>query len=113
MHGPSLTFQGMPQNQYFLLRGFILWRGKQAEHLAKRKELWAMRDLSGNSVPSKKPQHERQFAADTAEATGVSKRMVNKTTARADQITQGAVTCVLPLVSGDQYFLNDRLRRCQ
>lgn len=60
---------------------------QQAEHLAKRKELWAARGLGGNSVPTK-PQHEKQFASETAAATGVSKRMVNKATSRAEGVSQ-------------------------
>lgn len=62
---------------------------QQAEHLAKRKELWEMRGLGGTSCPTK-PQHQRQFAAETAEATGVSKRNVNRATARAEQVSEEA-----------------------
>lgn len=54
---------------------------QQAEHLAKRKELWAAKE-SGTSGPTLTGRGNKQFAAETAEATGVSKRMVNKATAR-------------------------------
>lgn len=63
---------------------------QQAEHLAKRKELWALRAESGNGVPTLTGRGNTQFASETAEATGVSKRMVNKATARANNTTQEA-----------------------
>lgn len=62
---------------------------QQAEHLAKRKELWGARDLGGASCPTK-PQHQKQFASATADATGVDKRTVNRATARAESVTQEA-----------------------
>jgi len=62
---------------------------QQAEHLAKRKELWGMRDLAGTSS-STKPQHQKKFAAETAEATGVSRQHINRATARAEQVSEEA-----------------------
>ncbi|MFT6675927.1 MAG: hypothetical protein ACJAVM_002124 [Sulfitobacter sp.] len=56
---------------------------QQAEHLAKRKELWAVRN-TGNSVPTiTGPGQPKQFAAETAEATGVSRQHINRATSRA------------------------------
>ena len=63
---------------------------QQAEHLAKRKELWAARKVGGTSCPTKKPQHEKQFAADTSDATGPDKRTINRAIARADGVTDEA-----------------------
>ena len=63
---------------------------QQAEHLAKRKELWEARKLAGSSCPTKKPQHEKQFAAETADTTGVPKRVINRAVSRAEGVTQEA-----------------------
>lgn len=53
---------------------------QQAEHLAKRKELWGAR--SGRIPPTKK------FAASTEEVTGVSKRRINEAVARAEKVPE-------------------------
>lgn len=71
------------------LMRYELTATQQAEHLAKRKELWEMKE-SGNSVPTLTGRGNKQFAAETAEATGVSKRMVNKATSRAEQVSEEA-----------------------
>jgi hypothetical protein len=64
-----------------------------AEHLAKRKELWAAREAAGVSCPNSLsdgsksgPQHGKQFAADTADKTGTDKRNINKSLNRAEAI---------------------------
>ncbi len=63
-----------------------------AEHLAKREELWGQRTAAQTLRSSLSdgrgagPQHQKQFAADTAEKTGVSKRAVQLATSRAKAI---------------------------
>ena len=65
---------------------------EMAEHLAKREELWGQRTAAQSLRTSLSdgrgagPQHQKQFAAETAEATGVSKRAVQLATSRAKSI---------------------------
>lgn len=54
---------------------------QQAEHLARRKEVWEALEASGNSVPTKKG-----FAGDTSVKTGVTKRSINEHIARANAL---------------------------
>lgn len=61
---------------------------QQAEHLAKRKELWEMRN-NANTV-RETPGRPKGFAGETADATGVSTRAVQKATARAEQVSEEA-----------------------
>ena len=56
---------------------------QQAEHLAKRKELWEAWQKSGPNCPTLTGRGNKGFAAETAEATGVSKRTVNRAVNRA------------------------------
>ncbi len=59
---------------------------EMSEHLARRKELWGKRN-SGNTVPENRPRgRPAGFASETAEATGVTKRAVNKAIARTEAI---------------------------
>ncbi|MGK7652413.1 hypothetical protein ACSQ76_08360 [Roseovarius sp. B08] len=60
-----------------------------AEHLAKRKELWEARKVGGATCTTKKPQHQRQFASETSEKTGVNKSTVNRAVSRA-QVSEEA-----------------------
>lgn len=60
---------------------------QQAEHLAKRKELWEARSLGGTNC-STKPQHQKQFAQDTAESTGTTRQQVNRAVARAEKVSE-------------------------
>lgn len=58
-----------------------------AEHVAKRKELWEACSNSGNSVPENRERERPEgFAAEIANATGVTKRAINKAVSRADAI---------------------------
>jgi hypothetical protein len=63
---------------------------QQAEHLAKRKELWALRNTGSSCASIKGAGQPKQFAADTANATGASKATINRATARAEGTTQEA-----------------------
>jgi hypothetical protein len=67
---------------------------ERAEHLAKRAEVWAAREIQvAQLAPPEKsggykspPQQTRGFAADTAEKTGVSKAAINRAISRAESI---------------------------
>lgn len=73
---------------------------EEALHIKRRKEIWvqvqAEKDLVGGEIcptnekrkdgRKKGAQHEKQFAADLADVTGVTKRGVNKKIARADKL---------------------------
>ncbi|MEM1009522.1 MAG: hypothetical protein AAGJ35_11005 [Myxococcota bacterium] len=63
---------------------------QQAEHLAKRKELWGMRPVSEKVVP--KPQGGRPtgFASETAESTGVTRQQINRAISRVEGVTEEA-----------------------
>lgn len=61
---------------------------QQAEHLAKRKELWEARNLGGTNCPGKKPQHNKGFSGETSEITGTDKRVVNRAVARAEKVPE-------------------------
>lgn len=70
----------------------------RSEHLAKRKELWeARREAAGATCPTSLadgrkagPQHEKQFASETAAATGTDKRTVTRAISRAENVSQEA-----------------------
>jgi ParB-like chromosome segregation protein Spo0J len=71
---------------------------EEAQHLARRKELWEKREKTqvGQVVPpeignKKPPPQEKGFAADTAKATGESKRDVNRKTSRAEKIAPDVI----------------------
>lgn len=59
---------------------------QQAEHLAKRKELWGARN-SGRNTPEKRGRP-KQFAGETELATGLPKRRVNEAVARAEKVNE-------------------------
>lgn len=72
---------------------------EQAEHLAKRKELWEARELASQSaqvepIESKrddgKGHRQEGFATETAKATGKSKASINRDVKRAHDICQEA-----------------------
>lgn len=63
---------------------------QQAEHLAKRKELWDAKQESGPSCPTFTGRGNKQFAAETSEATSLSKRALNRAISRANNITEEA-----------------------
>ena len=63
---------------------------QQGEHMVKREELWGLRNVAGASCTSKRPQHEKGFAAETAEATGVNKSTVTRALSRAKGVTEEA-----------------------
>lgn len=62
---------------------------QQAEHLAKRKELWEVRS-SGTicSTGDGRPGENIGFAQNTAAATGSTKRQVNRAVARAEKVSE-------------------------
>lgn len=57
---------------------------QQAEHLAKRKELWGAR-ADGGRIP---PTLRKGFAGETESVTGTSKRRVNEAIARAERVPE-------------------------
>lgn len=68
---------------------------QQAEHLAKRKELWEAREAAAKTSRTSLgdgrkagPQHQDGFASETAKATGASKRSVQQSIARATAVPQ-------------------------
>lgn len=64
---------------------------QMAEHLSKRKELWAVRSSGATCATGGGAAGEnRQFASETAGATGVTKSTINRATSRAENITQEA-----------------------
>ena len=63
---------------------------QMAEHLAKREELTAARRESGASCTTLTGRGNKQFAAETAAATGVDKRRVQEAISRAEGVTQEA-----------------------
>ncbi|WP_147393068.1 hypothetical protein [Paracoccus siganidrum] len=66
---------------------------QEAEHLAKRKELWEARQ-SGQIVPIESKRDDGRghrptaFASETAEATGVDKRTINRAVSRAEGVVE-------------------------
>lgn len=62
---------------------------QEAEHLARRKELWAERGKSLPTFQKAKP-GQKAFAAETAERIGKTKRAVNMATRRAEEVTAEA-----------------------
>lgn len=60
---------------------------QEAEHLAKRKELWEARAVSAQVAPKPQGGRPKQFAFDTSEATGISKSTINRATARARDVS--------------------------
>lgn len=61
---------------------------QQAEHLAKRKELWAARDSVASC--NTKPGRPKGFDTDTAEKTGVNRSTINRAISRAENVTDEA-----------------------
>ena len=60
-----------------------------AEHLARRKELW--QGISGNTVPENNGRGRPEgFASSTANSTGLGKRAVNQSIARAEAVFEEA-----------------------
>ena len=58
--------------------------------MAKRKELWAVREVSGQVDPKPNGGRPTQFAFETSEATGVPKRTINRAVSRVEGVTQEA-----------------------
>jgi 7-cyano-7-deazaguanine synthase in queuosine biosynthesis len=78
-----------------------------AEHNRERKRLWEAKQIGGATCPTndlrkdgrhKGPQHQKAFAADTAEKTGQDKRNINKAVARGEKIAPD----VLPLLADNE-----------
>ncbi len=73
-----------------------LTTAEHADHLARRKKLWAVRETQvGQVVPPEKPvgnksppKQKKGFAADTAEKTGMSKRAINLALSRTKDIPE-------------------------
>lgn len=63
---------------------------QMAEHLAKRKELWEAREVSGQVVSKPQGGRPEGFATNTEKSTGVSRRQINRSVARVDQICDEA-----------------------
>lgn len=59
---------------------------QQAEHLAKRKDLWETRKESGSTCPTLTGRGNKQFAADTEDTTGVPKCAINRAVSRAEGV---------------------------
>ena len=67
---------------------------QRAKAIKRRKEIWeAMRPTGGNTVPTSLsdgrasgPQHQREFAGDTAAAAGMTKRAINEHLSRAEAL---------------------------
>tara|TARA_R110002049_G_scaffold289699_1_gene472763 strand:+ start:5297 stop:5674 length:378 start_codon:yes stop_codon:yes gene_type:complete len=59
---------------------------QQAEHLAKRKELWEIRNNATTSRET--PGQPKGFAGETAAATGTSTRDIQRATSRAQGVTE-------------------------
>jgi len=66
-----------------------------AEHTARRKQVWERRqNLGGKTFPTKKPQHQKGFAAETAESTGREKRTINMAVRRGEKIAPDVLASV-------------------
>ncbi len=70
---------------------------QEAEHLARRKEVWeAMREAENNSgstcptIPARGPGMPEGFASSTTEVTGKSKESINRAIRRATEVCQEA-----------------------
>lgn len=63
-----------------------------SEHLAKRKELWEAKQeaKSGTSCPTLTGRGNTAYASETAKATGVDKRTINRAVSRAEGVCQEA-----------------------
>lgn len=71
-----------------------------AEHLARRKAIWEARELAGTTCPTqpetdsrgqkKSSQQSEGFATETAKATGKSKKDVNRSVKRGNDVCQEA-----------------------
>ena len=59
---------------------------EMAEHLARRKELWGKREVSGQVDPKPQGGRPTEFAGETAETTGVPKRSINRALSRAEAV---------------------------
>lgn len=60
---------------------------QQAEHLAKRKELWEARN-SGTNCSEKTRGRPKEFAGETAEVAGTTRQQVNRAVARAEKVPE-------------------------
>ena len=60
---------------------------QMAEHLAKRKELWEARDNAKSFRENRDRGRPKEFAADTAEKTGVGKLAINMAVSRAQKLS--------------------------
>ncbi|WP_170329813.1 hypothetical protein [Ruegeria arenilitoris] len=63
---------------------------QMAEHLAKRKELWAARAISRQVVSKPRGGRPSEFASETAEVAGVDTRTVQRAVSRAEGVTHEA-----------------------
>ena len=71
---------------------------QQAEHLAKRKELWEVRDNAKTfRETSGRP---KGFAGETSEATGVSTRLIQMAVSRANSVTEETRDAIQALFVG-------------
>lgn len=61
---------------------------EKTENLSKRKELWSVRKSGATCTTFSTGRGNKQFAQDTADATGVSKRAVNIALSRAKNVTE-------------------------
>lgn len=60
---------------------------QQAEHLARRKEVWeALRNTDANCATIRGRGQPKQFASETADRTGVHKTTINRDLARAEAL---------------------------
>lgn len=67
---------------------------QEAEHLAKRKELWGQRNTGQTSASIRGPGQPKQFAKDTADQTGRSKATINQAISRAEAIPADVMDAV-------------------
>jgi hypothetical protein len=63
---------------------------EEAEHVARRKELWEARQKVGQVAPLSTGRGHKGFAADTAAKTGKDKRTINRAIQRAAEVTSEA-----------------------
>ena len=92
---------------------------ERGEHLVARKEVWerveASKDRVGQPVPpeigyKKPPRPKRSFAADTAAKTGLSKRTINRSIKRKNEVTDEALD-LIRLTKFDNGAFLDRLAK--
>ena len=83
---------------------------EEAEHLAKRKELWEARANSGTDCSENKgPGRPEGFAGETAKATGTTRQQVNRAVSRAENVCKEARD-ILRGTSADTGAVLDRLK---